>query len=273
MKTMRNLLMLLVGMLLAIPAWAGNVPEFDAVGCDNMNFFAISNAAQHQQVIQKNIGPNGPINLLSKFNDEMFRQSAGQMYPDPCFDIDSALTDVWNEAVYEWTIVLQMKPESDINLNIYDCVLKHNEFEPFMSAEQTGRYRASWGQLMFVPSANPSVTALAYPGPYATPGFRSPFNMDYRALPGLQMGALDDVLYTSKGLWDEGIVMALPETGKRNCSGQTTYNLKDGDKIYVVVTIPANNTADIRYGAESVMLKYVGIYGTWLYGNPGLQCN
>ena len=160
-----------------------------------------------------------------------------------------------------------MKPESDINLNIYDCVLKHNEQNIWMEAEQTGRYRADWGQLFFVPSANPSVTATASPGQYATPGFTSPIIMDARTLPGLNIVALDDMLYTSKALWEEGIVMVLPETGTQNTTGQTVYNLKQGDSIHVTIQIPFNNTADIRYGQDSVILKYIGIYGTWYYGN------
>jgi hypothetical protein len=216
MKITRMITMLSVAMLLALPAWGGNVPEFDAVGCDAANFFALTNAAQHQQVINNNIGPLGPINISSDFINERFSQTAGQLFPDPCFGIPSALTDAYNEGIYDWNIVLQMKPESDINLNIYDCVLKHNEFNIWTGAEQTGRYRADWGQLFFVPSANPSVTATASPGMYATPGFISPVILDARTLPGLNIVALDDMLYTSKALWEEGLVMVLPETGTKN---------------------------------------------------------
>ncbi|SPD72501.1 exported hypothetical protein [uncultured Desulfobacterium sp.] len=268
MKTLNKLLVAAIFVLLSAPAWAGNIPEFDAVGCDNQNFFAITNAAQHVPVIINNIGPRGPINNYSAFNNEYFHQTAGQLFPDPCFpQISSALTDVYNEAVYEWRIVLQMKPESDINLNIYDCILKHNEYNIFTAAEQSGRYRAPWGQLFFLPSANPSVTVTASPGPYATPGFMTPVILDARTMPGLNIVALNDILYTSKAHWEEGIVMVLPETGTLNSSGQTVYNLKQGDVITTTVTIPANNTADIRYGQDNVILKYIGIIGTWYYGN------
>uniref|UniRef100_UPI002637AAC1 hypothetical protein n=1 Tax=Desulfoluna sp. TaxID=2045199 RepID=UPI002637AAC1 len=159
--------------MITASAWAGNTPEFDAVGCDNLNIFARNNNVQFEGSIIFNGDPNtGAVNLWSHFNNEgtpdyvngpwvskeYFTQTAGQLFRDPCFGkfgMLSALTDAWNEAVYEWSIVLQMKPESDINVSIYDCVLKHNEFNPYTGAEQTGRYRASWGQLMFVPIANP----------------------------------------------------------------------------------------------------------------------
>jgi hypothetical protein len=266
---------IIAAMAFATPALAGNYAEFDAVDCDATNYFAARDIAQHVQVINNNIGPNGPINFFSYFPGvESFSTTAGQLFPDPCFPgYVSALTDVWNEAQYTWRIVLQMKPESDIDLNIKDCVLKHNEgiIPPDTvwttgSFEQTGRYRAADGQLFFVPSANPVVTATAYPGPYATPGFPSSgIIMDARTLPGLALVALDEALYTSKALWYEGIVMALPETGGTNASGQATFNLKQGDVIEVVVDIPGNNTADIRYGRDNVILKYIGIVGTWYY--------
>ena len=63
-------------------------------------------------------------------------------------------------------------------------------------------------------------------------------------------------------------MVVMPETGSTNASGQTTYNLKQGDRIYVKVTIPFNNTCDIRYGQDSVIVKYIGIVGTWYYGAP-----
>jgi hypothetical protein len=284
----RKILAVVAALMLGVTvAWAGNIPEFDAVGCDAYNIFAAGNHTQYYPVIIHNIGPYGPINWYSDFLDkvkfpknfELFTNTAGQLFPDPCFSTWyhedggwcskpylSALTDAYNEAIYAWWITLQMKPESDINLNIYDCVLKHNEFCVWDSAEQTGRYRADWGQLFFVPTANPTVTAEAYPGPFATPNFVAPFIMDARTLPGLKIVALKDALYSTKAQWSEGILMALPETGKNNASGQTVYNLKQGDQIRVTIKIPPNNTADVRYGPDNVILKYIGIIGTWYYG-------
>jgi hypothetical protein len=237
--------------------------------------------------------------------DEFFENSAGQCWRDPCFGFferstdgsraivdsicgfvpcipyyeyyESALTDAYNEGIYTWQIVLQMKPESDINLKIQDCVLKHNGVRPWDpycfqhdddflhggdDAEQTGRYRASWGQLFFVPSANPVVTVKAIPGPFATPGFTDPVTLDARQMPGLGSVPLEQALYTTKAVWEEGIVMVLPETGTTNQSGETVYNLKQGDKINVTVAIPPNNSVDVRYGPDNVLLEYVGIVGT-----------
>ena len=270
MKLIKLIALVVAGLFIAVPAWAGNIPEFDAVGCDAANYFARANAAQYGQVIANNVGYNGPINYYSVFPSyEFFRNTAGQLFPDPCFpEYLSAMTDAWNEAVYEWLIVLQMKPESDINVNIYDCVLKHNTFDVWEGAEQTGRYRAPWGQLFFVPTANPIMTVQAYPGPYATPGFPyTGITLDARVLPGLDLVAMDQQLYTSKALWSEGLVMALPQTGNTNASGQAEYNLKQGDRIYVKVEIPGNNTVDLFYGQDNVILKYIGIVGTWYYGN------
>ena len=58
------MLILIAVMFMASTAWAGNIPEFDAVGCDVTNVFALTNPAQYGQVVKNNIGPNGPINLL-----------------------------------------------------------------------------------------------------------------------------------------------------------------------------------------------------------------
>ncbi|MDY6986725.1 MAG: hypothetical protein SWQ30_01605 [Thermodesulfobacteriota bacterium] len=245
---------------------AGARPEFDAVGCDATNYFAADDAIK-QLVVENGLDSFGTkINLHSDFvpyGDESFATTGGQLLPDPCFPgYTSALTDVWNEAVYEWDIVLQMKPESDIDLNIVDCVIKRNESDVWSGAEQTGRYRAAWGELIFLPTGNPRLTVDAIPGPYPTPGFEEPFYLDARTHPGLFPESLVDAPYTSKAFWEEGIIMALPETGTTNGVGQTVYNLKQGDIIRVQVAVPAWNTVDIRYGRDNVILKYVGILGT-----------
>ncbi|MBV5339151.1 MAG: hypothetical protein J0665_06275, partial [Deltaproteobacteria bacterium] len=261
----------------AAVAQAGNIPEFDAVCDDSTNYFAATNSAQYGQVIANNIGPLGPLELVScwpadntKQTYEEFTTTAGWLYDDPVFPgMLSALTDVYNEGTYHWNIVLQMKPESDLNINIYDSVLKHNEFSPWTAAEQTGRYRAPWGQLFFVPSANPQITVQAIPGKYHTPKFEAPVTLDARAIPGLQAVPLSSAVYTSKCLWADDIVVVMPETGTKNTSGQNMYNLKQGDMISVDIAIPGNNTADIRYGQDSVTVKYIGIIGTWLYAPVG----
>jgi hypothetical protein len=259
----------------AAVAQAGNIPEYDAVCNDTQNYFAMTNSAQYGQVIVNNIGPWGPLEIYSDWCKvaladgtwmEYFNTTAGALYDDPVFPgMDSALTDVYNEGTYHWNIVLQMKPESDLNINIYDSVLKHNEFTPWGAAEQTGRYRAPWGQLFFVSTANPQITVKAIPGQYHTPGFNAPVYMDARMIPGLVATALRDAVYTSKCLWADDIVAVMPETGTQNTLGEKMYNLKQGDMISVDIYVPGNNTADIRYGQDSVTVKYIGIVGTWLY--------
>jgi hypothetical protein len=284
MKLFKITIVLFAALALSMPTWAGNIPEFDAVGLDSANVFAVTNIAQYGQVIQLNTWPlpNGAmINVDSDFTQanfpvgfpglgafglfEAFITSAGQLNVDPCFgrfgQYQSAMIDAWNEATYEWLIVLQMKPETDINLNIYDCVLKHNTFNLWGDAEQTGRYRAPWGQLFFTPNQNPIISVKAWPGEYPTPGFEAPFTMDARTLPGLDLVPLTDAFYTSKALWSEGIIMVMPETGVVNESGETMYALKQGDVMQVQVYVNPNPT-DIFYGQDNVILKYVGIVGT-----------
>jgi hypothetical protein len=145
MKLFKFTVILSAFVLISAVAWAGNTPEYDAAGPDNQNYF--SQRIIYYQAV--NAGPNAGLEADSFFFREDFDTNAGQLREGPCYPIPAALTDVWNEGTYEWWIVLQMKPESDINLNIYDCVLKHNERNIFRYADQTGRYRLDWGELEF----------------------------------------------------------------------------------------------------------------------------
>jgi hypothetical protein len=271
MKLFKFAVVLSAIVLISAVAWAGNTPEYDAVGYDYLNFF--SQGTVYYQVV--NNGPNSFLEQDSAFLRERFDTNAGQLKASPCYGIPAALTDVWNEGTYEWYIVLQMKPEADINLNIYDCVLKHNETNIFEFADQTGRYRMPWGELMFNAAWNPLVSASARPGPYATTAFAEWYNatgdeliLDARTLPGLVSVPLDGVSYTSKAHWPEGLVLAAPKSGMTNGSGQMEYNLKQGDLIHVTVEIPPDsNTVDVWYGPESVILKYIGIINTEYFAN------
>jgi hypothetical protein len=258
--------------LMASPALAGNCPEFDAVGLDSSNYF---NNVTNQRVVENNVVGGNRLNDYSDwlmypemvngaYVFEEFFTTAGVLYGDPCFEnYDSALIDAYNAADYRWRIILQMKPQSDLNLNIVDCVMRHGESDVWSRAGQTGRYRAEWGQLFFVLSGNPTVTVRAIPGPYATPGFEQPFIMDARLLPGLSLLCLNHALYTSKALWEEGIVIVRPKNGELTTCGETAYDLKQGDAIEVTVSVPGTNTSDIRYGKDNVMLRYIGIVGTY----------
>jgi len=266
MKIKKILFLLVAAVFLATPAFAGDQPEFDAVWCDATNYF---NDRVKDMVCWNNYNYDWRlINEYSDFKAENFKQTAGQLKASICFwGYQDALVDAWNSAEFEWIIVLQKKPQTDLDLNIRDCVVKHNSFtpfgdEPFEGAEQTGRYGSPWGQVFWVLDANPRVTAEAFPGPYATNGFEDGFYLDARVTPGLGTVPLVDALYTSKGVWEESIVVIMPEYGVINQSGQLQYRLKQGDRIKVTVTVPWNNTADIRYGAGNVTIKYIGIHGT-----------
>ena len=37
--------------------------------------------------------------------------------------------------------------------------------------------------------------------------------------------------------------------------------------IYVDVKVPSINTAEVRYGPDNVIVKYIGIVGTWFTAN------
>lgn len=256
----------------------GDKPEFDAVGCDADKCFL---DCTKELIVRKGLTQDGrKLNCFSDFTElytdgkvkEFFYTNAGMLFTDPCFDNEivcpgykSATTDWWNQGTYTWRIVLQKKPKTDLNISIVDCVLQHNGYEVFGSdfmegSAQTGRWRAYNGKPMFVESANPTITAKAFPGPFATTGFPlEGLILDARTQPMLNRVALDEKTYTSKGVWTEFIVVAMPQTGETNNSGQREVNLKQGDLIEITIRIPENNSVDISYGSDNVMLQYVGI--------------
>lgn len=250
---------------------AADVPEFDAVGCDSTNYFV---DPVMREVISKNTDTDGRlINSYSSFEAEEFLQTAGMLYPDPCFTYNgtyySALTEVGSNATYEWNIVLQMKPESDINLEIRACVLKQNSTNIWTGAWQTGRFRTDTGEVFYLNYANPIVNVQAFPGPYSAPGFfdAGPFHLEGRLDLSSEPVMLDGVFYSAKSLWPETILIALPKTGQVNIKDEHMFTLKQGDIIRVTIDIPPANTADVRYGKDSVILKYNGIVGTWYFGS------
>lgn len=292
---MKKILFALVAVtFLVTPAMAGNQPEYDAVGCDATSFF---NDFVKVAVCERGM-VNHPLFGLIRINEysdfpynpaleaapplappyvfptlfgEFFQTTAGQMLFDDCFtdvcpneDYTSALVVPYNQAIFRWQIVLQKKPESDIDLNIRDCVTKHNTFNIWTEAEQTGRYRMPWGELFFIPTANPQISVIAFPGPYPTIDFdlEDAFFLNARIMPGLTLVPLRNALYTSKALWEESLVLELPRTGVPNGLGQMMYDLHAGDYLWIEVRIPPNNTVDLRYGRDNVTLKYIGIVGT-----------
>jgi hypothetical protein len=276
MKIMKKILLALVVLaFMATPAVAGNQPEFDAVGCDAINFF---NDFVKDKVCYENKIAGYTINKYSKFAQEKFWTSSGQLWPDPCFskfkesnsyvkwgwgkeycDLNSGRTGPFNTAEYEWTIVLQKKPTTDLDLNIRDCVLVDQGGNPWTGSSQTGRFFSTWKGYVFIPSANPAVTVTALPGQYAATGFEEAFTLDARPMPGLYDPVLlEGALYTSKSLWEESLVIKIPKTGKSNAAGDPEFDLHAGDIIKIRVEIPQNNPVEVYYGADNVVLKYVG---------------
>ncbi|MDL1976589.1 MAG: hypothetical protein LWX52_00565 [Deltaproteobacteria bacterium] len=284
----KKLTILFLGMVfVASSAFAGNIPEFDTVGDDSTNVFndAIKDCvvAAHNQINLASdwfLPVTALMDCLELRNDdpsslptgeyftaqETFYTTAANAAPDPCFDVclggyESNKTGPWVQTSYQWLIVLQMMPETDLDLNIRDCVLKENQRDIWFYAQQTGRYRRGDGKLVFQRNMNPRVTVCAVPGPKASPGFTKAFHMDARKMPNLGLTCLDNKLYTSKALWEEGIVMTMPVHNGTSVGGDPQYVLREGDMMLVTFNIPFNNPVDIWYGPDNVVIKYVGIIG------------
>jgi hypothetical protein len=271
-------ILVLFAAFISAPALAGNTPEFDVVGDDSANFF---NDAVKDLVVNSNIQAGIQINYFSDWTGgvpfrypvldvhdlapypiQEFFASLGAPQPDSCFDglnglpYESYRTSAIIPGVYQWLIVLQMVPESDIDLNIRDCVTKENENNIWVYAQQTGRWRDSNSRLQWRPRLNPLVTVYAVPGPRAAWGFDAPFLMRARKVPTSALGLVDldgTVRFTSKALWEEGIVMEMPDATNDN------FWLREGDMIFVQFLIPRNHPADVRYGVDNVSLKYIGV--------------
>ena len=314
MKNIKKILVMFVALaFMCTPVFAGDQPEYDVVGCDATNFL---NDFAMNLVCNKNIKTPDKINEYSDFTDdcdlpvlmnmdgitrslcdevygaecfwEYFETNANMLGPDPCFPgYNSHLATAFNSYFFEWQIVLQKKPQTDLDISIRDCVLKFNSFtlfgtNPLEGAEQTGRI-SMFGMpgSFWLLNANPRISVIALPGPNApefcsgcifTPsppfGPKCPggwFWMDARSLPGLEPVGMDDVLYTSKGLWEESIVLRMPETGDPSmvggrCNIQT--RLRSGDRLRIHVEFTEENTANVNYGKDNISVKYVAIHGT-----------
>lgn len=264
MDLKKILLTIVAVAFLCTPAFAGEQPEFDAVGCDATNYF---NDFVKQLVIANNINFDGRlINEYSAFVGEYFSQHASQPKADPCFPgYLSHIITAWNGGSFEWKILIQKKPETDLDINIRDCVLKMNSFTPFGTeafegASQTGRYMMPWGQSFWLQDSNPRITVTADPGQYGN--IPAGAILDCRTTPGLALLPLNQQLYTSKALWEESIVVVMPEDGVPNISGTVLRRLEAGDFITIHVDVPTTNTVNLYYGPDNVVVKYVGVHGT-----------
>lgn len=244
---------------LSTSAMAGDRPEFDGVGDDSNNWF---NCLAEDLVIAAN-----PWNTASAFLRESFTPPAKET-GDLCFPgYMSAYTQWHKRAQYKYRIVLQMDPSTDLDINIRDCVTKHNSTTIFGDAPNDGAFQTGrgvdWlGFPGFYPGTNPYVTVMAYPGPYAVFGFNAPFYLTNREQGGLDENDFVEVPYTSKALWQESLVARMPEYEVPAPQNGMEYNLSAGDIIEVVIDIPATGVTDVRYGADNVTVKYVGVTGT-----------
>jgi hypothetical protein len=286
---LKKLAIIFLAMFFVVPSvFAGNIPEFDTVGHDHLNVFndAVTDCVVLNNVInsQSNWWWNYPLAGPIEFDpitgevvedtlplgedgkaQEAFYTNAADPESDPCFntcigleDYDSCKIGPWpgDELIYQWLIVLQMMPETDLDLVIRDCVLKENQDNIWFYAQQTGRYRQTNGKLVFKRNMNPRVTVTAINGPKHK--FR-PFKIDARKMPNLGLTCLNKSLYTSKALWEEVIVMKMPVRQGANGDGEVESVLREGDMLLVQVDIPWNNPVDIWYGPDNVVIEYVGI--------------
>lgn len=288
---------LLAVVFIAAPVLADDEPEFDAVGLDSANIFALGNTTlngiiNHMDYTLPGYPGGIAINTLSDWDInpggylpsapfdvalggsqtsavgparmpvEFFATSA---FPniDPCFaDYVSYKADTWNRHLFVWQIVLQKKPQSDINLDIVDCVMKNQGRDPWTTAAETGVVRSFTGQLLVSPSLAPTVNVYAIPGPNAM--FTAPFGLYAYQMPGLSPVFLGDPgaspAYLSKAFFDENLVLQNPSVAP--AGGIVQAPLYAGDMIRVVVTVPQGHPNDLYYGKQNVLLKYIGIVGT-----------
>jgi hypothetical protein len=86
--------------------------------------------------------------------------------------------------------------------------------------------------------------------------------MDVRSLSSLGRGPAVDVPFISRSFHEETLTLARPNNGEVNANGQTMYALNAGDRIRITLTVPFNNTTDLRFGKDNVWLFYNGIIGT-----------
>lgn len=246
-------------------AFSGDRPEFDAVGNDSFNRF---NDAVTAQVLTAN-----PWNTKSDFTGAHFTgmeyfNPPVQLTDDICYeDYRSAYTQWRRPARYEWQIVLQMDPQSDLDIHIEQCVMKHSSTTvfgtvPWEGGDQTGRYQLTNGSSVFIAGANPCITVEASPGPNAVSGFTTPFILTGRSQGGITDLPLERLPYTGTGIWNRSLVAKLPEYMKTAPSQGVEFPLSAGDTIRITIDIPFLNSVDIRYGQDNVTVRYVGVNNT-----------
>jgi hypothetical protein len=267
----KTLLILIAVTFMCVPAMAGERPEFDAVGDDAAIYFT--------DIAKALVLANNPWNADSDFtawppeDPYEFWNGPGGVDPDLCFPgYFSRLVPAGfaGGLGFAWRIVLQLKPDTDLDINIIDCVVKPNSntafgINPNEGAHQTGRYLLMGFLPYFDVTMNPIIRARALAGPNAA-GVWDWFYLTARTHPLLRNVVLDGArtYFTSKGIWDESIVVRLPEPmlPVDGHPGMFESALQQGDMFEIEFQMPAQNPVDIRYGQYSVFVKYVGVTGT-----------
>jgi hypothetical protein len=261
----KALLIFVAVAFMCVPALAGERPEFDAVGADDGIYFQSPSIGL--------VLANNPWNADSDFSGIPGREDwdgPGGLDADLCFPgYESKLVPAGfaGGLGFNYRIVLQMRPDTDLDINIIDCVVKPNSetafgVNPFEGAHQTGRYLLLGFLPFFDVTMNPIISAMAFPGPNAAGGW-APFYLTARTHPLLRNVTLDGArtYYTSKAIWDESIVVRLPEPRVPVDGWPNMFEaaLQQGDLIAIDIAMPAQNPVDIRYGQYSVFIKYVGV--------------
>ncbi len=265
MEIKRPFMIALTFLLIGSEALSGGRPEFDAVGNDSSNYF---NDAITGLVLTAN-----PWNTESDFTGNPlpgmeYFSTPVQLTDDICYNgYRSAYTQWRRPATYEWQIVLQMDPQSDLDINIEQCVVKHSSTTvfgriPWEGGEQTGRYQLTNGTAVFIQGANPCITVEASPGPNAVFGFTSPFILTGLTQCGITELPLKRLPYTGVAIWERALVARMPGYMTAAPDGGIEYPLSAGDTIRITIAIPFLNSVDIRYGQDNVTVRYIGVNNT-----------
>ncbi len=207
-------------------------------------------------------------------SDPCFMFSCNAVGDTSHFPYMSVLTPERDGAIYRWRIVLQKKPASDIDINIEDCVLTETlgcADGIFTSPGETGFFDVG-PYLLFWQATLPTITAVAIPGPNASLGFSCIQPLYARTQPEDTscLFPICDLPFVSKALFDESIVVAMPQTSSSPFpigNFAPGYTLTGGDMIDISIGIPeSTNPNDYYFGSDNVFLKYIGMTGTEVYG-------
>jgi hypothetical protein len=188
---------------------------------------------------------------------------------------------------FEWYVRLPEDPVGEINLCIQCGVLKPNAFTAYkyrsvnLCAAETGEKigpglcspQLLWaGDNPLNISKLPTITAIAYPGPYSSfspfnlTAFKNPsnYNISFDAYGAMGNNTASQVLDGTtqtrillKSCMEKCIVVKLPVYGQINALGQPEGDLVQGDLIYVKMKV-SNPGVDIYCNSQSLKVMGVG---------------